>query len=310
MRQSRDSALGWLSGAALALSVEAGCTPAAVHRLAAANSASLPSASEQCVQGVCAIFVADGSDFRLSLENRNPLPVTATVKAPVCENLEPSVPLPTSLTLQSHQAVEAVFFKRIDATRPASVQTVRSSYFGSVETSPDAEVRYAMPFGGGEKRKLSQGVNGGISHSGIERYAFDFVMPEGTPVLAARDGIVVSVKDGFTVGAFDPVLKDKVNSVWVAQKDGTIAHYTHLSPGIAVRVGQHVAKDQRLGLSGNTGYTQGPHLHFHVGKVESDMEGYTIPILFEDGTPGGTVPEQGLWYDPSPEVGPRDGNGE
>jgi len=76
---------------------------------------------------------------------------------------------------------------------------------------------------------------------------------------------------------------------------------THLSPGILVSVGQQVVRGQRLGLSGNTGYTKAPHLHFQVGKVAGEIEGYTIPIRFDDGSQQGLVPEQGQLYGPASE---------
>jgi murein DD-endopeptidase MepM/ murein hydrolase activator NlpD len=152
---------------------------------------------------------------------------------------------------------------------------------------------------------LGQGVDGGITHKGVERYAFDWVMPIGTPVLAAREGIVVQVIDGFTKGGFDERLRTQWNLVVVGHADGTLASYGHLSKGIPVRIGDHVVRGQRLGLSGNTGYTQGPHLHFHVGKILDDqVEGYTVPIRFDDGSRDGFVPELGSRYGPEVEVAP------
>ena len=57
-----------------------------------------------------------------------------------------------------------------------------------------------------------------------------------------------------------------------------MAVYAHLQPeGVQVRAGQRVRKGQRIGLSGNTGFTSGPHLHFAV-QVNRDMRLVSIPF--------------------------------
>jgi murein DD-endopeptidase MepM/ murein hydrolase activator NlpD len=110
------------------------------------------------------------------------------------------------------------------------------------------------------------------------RYSLDFAMPEGTPVLAARVGTVLYLQDGFTVGRADPDLLERANLVVVAHSDGTMASYGHLTPGIPVSVGDTVAEGDVLGLSGLTGFTGQPHLHFHVGRRMLRAPGRTIPI--------------------------------
>jgi murein DD-endopeptidase MepM/ murein hydrolase activator NlpD len=118
-------------------------------------------------------------------------------------------------------------------------------------------------------------------------------------VLAARDGVVVKVQDGFRRGGLDPALRDKSNGIVVQHADGTFASYAHLSRGIEVQVGERVVRGQLLAESGDTGYAQGPHLHFHVGVVfGGEIEGTTVPIRFDDGTPEGRVPLDGEWCGP------------
>jgi murein DD-endopeptidase MepM/ murein hydrolase activator NlpD len=177
--------------------------------------------------------------------------------------------------------------------------------WGSLASRHDPAARYAWPFGGDVPRALSQGVEGTFSHQGVARFAFDFQMPVGTPVLAAREGVVVRVVDGFDRGGDDPKLQYEGNAVVVLHSDDSFATYAHLSPGITVREGQTVVRGQRLGRSGATGYVQGPHLHFHVGVVfGGEIEGTTIPIVFDDGTPRGQVPAEGEWCGPGVEVSP------
>ena len=64
----------------------------------------------------------------------------------------------------------------------------------------------------------------------------------------------------------------------IVHDDGTMALYAHLREGgVLVRVGQRVEKGQQIGLSGNTGFTSGPHLHFAL-QVNRDMRLVSIPF--------------------------------
>ena len=68
------------------------------------------------------------------------------------------------------------------------------------------------------------------------------------------------------------------NFVRIVHDDGTMALYAHLkSEGVLVRVGQRVRKAEAIGLSGNTGFTTGPHLHFAV-QVNRGMQLQSIPF--------------------------------
>ena len=61
-----------------------------------------------------------------------------------------------------------------------------------------------------------------------------------------------------------------------------MASYGHLTSGIPVAVGDAVRVGDLLGSSGSTGFTGGPHLHFHVGKRMLGEPGRTIPIKMQD----------------------------
>jgi murein DD-endopeptidase MepM/ murein hydrolase activator NlpD len=175
---------------------------------------------------------------------------------------------------------------------------VKASYYSWAPKGAihDDDARYALPFDSKAPRQLVQGNDGRFSHYGRHRYAFDFRMPVGEPVVAARAGEVVEVVDEYDRGGPSKALMGKANVVLVLHDDGSFASYVHLSKGAAVSVGDHVKVGDPIGRSGNTGYTMGPHLHFAVWVLDDDGEATTVPIRFAGKVPEGFVPVQGAYY--------------
>ncbi|MGX1019137.1 murein DD-endopeptidase MepM/ murein hydrolase activator NlpD [Pseudomonas sp. Y3 TE3536] len=137
--------------------------------------------------------------------------------------------------------------------------------------------RYAFPWLGGPFR-VTQGPNGRFSHFGPKgRYAMDIAMPEGTTIIAAREGVVVNVENSQTGRGSNP----SGNFVRVLHADGTMGVYLHLMRGsVVVAEGQRVKQGQLLAKSGNTGNSTGPHLHFVVQRnVGLALE--SIPYQFD-----------------------------
>lgn len=135
------------------------------------------------------------------------------------------------------------------------------------------EYVYALPFKKGTRYKMVQGYGGLFTHSHVA--ALDFAMPAGTPVLAAREGHVFSFKDDSDEGGFMPANRRKANYIMIRHSDGSIGCYWHLQKdGVQVKSG-YVAKGQQIGLSGNTGQSLSPHLHFSVKKrLNYDMNSF------------------------------------
>jgi murein DD-endopeptidase MepM/ murein hydrolase activator NlpD len=161
---------------------------------------------------------------------------------------------------------------------------------------PDPGARYALPFASPAPRQLVQGNNGQYSHFGPQRYAFDWRMPVGDTVVAARGGKVAYVVDEYDKGGPMKSLLGKANVVAVLHDDGTFAVYAHLSKGVDVEEGDEVEVGDPIGKSGNTGYTSHPHLHFGVFVMEKPGEWRTVPIRFAGKTAEGFVPAEGLYY--------------
>jgi murein DD-endopeptidase MepM/ murein hydrolase activator NlpD len=117
---------------------------------------------------------------------------------------------------------------------------------------------YNLPFEQGTKHRIVQGYGGLFSHRNIA--ALDFYMPEGTPVCAAREGVIYKFKDDSDEGGPFPGYEKKANFIIVKHNDGSFGCYWHLKKnGVVV-------KGQLIGFSGSTGFTLRPHLHFSVKR--------------------------------------------
>jgi len=119
-------------------------------------------------------------------------------------------------------------------------------------------------------------------------------MPIGSVVTAARGGIVDFIEESFEDGDFG-VGKD--NLVVIRHDDGTCSRYVHLTKnGALVELNQIVLQGDPVGLSGNSGQSRAPHLHFDVTRGDGTRDSQTIPVCFKNTRhhPGGL--ETGLAY--------------
>jgi hypothetical protein len=153
---------------------------------------------------------------------------------------------------------------------------------------------YVLPYAVGSTRQVSQANCSAGGHRGPYKYAYDFVMPIGTTVTAARAGVVAEIRMKFRDGQ-----RGEAESNWVKIRhaDGTIAAYSHLTErGALVKIGDRVVAGQPIGLSGNTGNTGGlPHLHFHLCACSEPVDCGTLPVTFRntDANPDGLQARHG-----------------
>ncbi len=95
----------------------------------------------------------------------------------------------------------------------------------------------------------------------------DIAAPEGTPVYAPAEGIVVETGDFYFSG----------KCIFIDHGQGLLTFYAHLSK-IDVKPGQKLSRGQKIAEVGQTGRVTGPHLHWSVGLNQTWVE----PVLFID----------------------------
>jgi murein DD-endopeptidase MepM/ murein hydrolase activator NlpD len=132
-------------------------------------------------------------------------------------------------------------------------------------------IKLRSPFYGKDKHPLTQGFGenpevyqrfGLPAHNGL-----DFSCPEGTKLVACADGIVVMSK---THSSYGEIVKIK-------HKDGYFSLYCHLSKRL-VREGETIKSGDFIGLSGSTGFSTGPHLHFGLQSIQEGTKPYNYYI--------------------------------
>ena len=125
----------------------------------------------------------------------------------------------------------------------------------------------------------------------------------GADVLAAASGRVIEVVDDLpnqVPGALPPgITLDEAsgNRVIMDIGDGRFALYAHMIPGsIVVEEGERVRAGEKLGLLGNSGNTDAPHLHFQIMNGPGDLNSVGLPFVFDrmalQGRLAGSSPEE------------------
>ncbi len=234
---------------------------------------------------VCMIM--EREDSRVNVLFRNTLPIedqvtTVTFEVrPKLENLSCPDRFPLTRTVKGPQAQPVTTFTVIDPAQRWNTNLYFYWQYGSPSAGKEKEVSYQLPFEQGKRYRVCQSFNGKITHYAETRYAVDFLMPIGSPIHAARDGVVVATEDRHGEGKLEPAYSTKVNLVYIQHDDGSVARYFHLvKDGVRVTPGQRVKAHDLIGLSGNSGYSDVPHLHFEVSRPVNGKSKTTVPFTF------------------------------
>lgn len=205
-------------------------------------------------------------------------PTEVEISAGAIDNITSTPSLPVRVVLKANEERVLANLVQTDPYRGASFELAMRAMPGDPGAKA-SDVEYRWPLGTSQIA-IGQGFGGTFSHTDDEsRYAIDLAADEGTPVLAARGGIVMQVEDDYYgVGLDREKFGGRANVVRVLHEDGSMAIYAHLKPeSVEVQAGRHVYVGQKLGESGNTGFSTGPHLHFCV-QVNRGMKLVSVPF--------------------------------
>ncbi|GGL88767.1 peptidase [Streptomyces fumigatiscleroticus] len=159
-------------------------------------------------------------------------------------------------TAQAAKTAKAAEAKKTAAARQAAAEKKAASW-----VDPVAKYTLSATFN-------QAGGMWAAKHSGQ-----DFAVPSGTEVMAAHGGTVVKAGPN---GAGDGPAYG--NAIVIKHADGVYSQYAHLSR-IDVKVGQVVTTGQHIALSGNTGNSTGPHLHFEI-RTTPNYGSAVDPVTF------------------------------
>jgi murein DD-endopeptidase MepM/ murein hydrolase activator NlpD len=165
-----------------------------------------------------------------------------------------------------------------------------------IELQGDPVGAYQYPWKSGDSYGVIQGNNNPPpgSHNGVQAFAFDFGLPAGTQIRAARAGIVEWLQEDLTATYVPPPaaitatntpfpagsLQNWGNAVRIRHAGGFTSWYFHIqNNGVLVNVGDSVEAGQPIATSGNTGRTSAPHLHFQV-QADSIDWGQSVAVSF------------------------------
>lgn len=222
-------------------------------------------------------------------------PIEVLLAFEKAENVVSEPRLPASVVVPGMQNTLVMQVQQLDERLGWSYQWSYRYVHGDPAARHDENAVYQLPFDASIKRRIDQAFDGAFSHQHPQsKYAVDIGMDEGTPILAARAGTVMSSEtDFYSAGTDLAKFGSRANEIRIVHSDGTMAVYAHLQlESVVVAIGDHVNAGQPIASSGNTGFSTGPHLHF---VVQRNTGGALASIPFQFTLDGKRVtPTQGM----------------
>jgi murein DD-endopeptidase MepM/ murein hydrolase activator NlpD len=230
---------------------------------------------------ICVDEIRNDGNVELRARNLREFPITYTLRVNA-KHYSVKGPDTVTQTLDPMDARQIMVLAEKAGGNKASFHYSIKWTVGRVDARHDDTQLYAFPYESKKSYRILQGYGSRFSHRGREEFATDFDMPVGTPVHAARSGVVARTEESNSKGCWDDDCGQYANFVVVLHDDGTTGEYYHLNKdGALVDVGDRVERGQKIALSGNTGHTTMPHLHFAVYRAVSWGRTQSIEVRFE-----------------------------
>ena len=224
--------------------------------------------------------VREGGNIGLHATNLREFPITFTIRVRT-RNLIAAGPRTITETLEAEQSRLVMTLKEDGGNRKGRYRISCDWTIGDKDALHDDEQLYRLPYASGKSYRVLQGYGSRFSHRGLEQYAVDFNMSVGTPVHAARAGVVARIEETNDKGCWDDGCGAFANYIVILHNDGTTGEYYHLAQnGALVELGDNVVAGEKIALSGNTGHTTMPHLHFAVYRAAEWGNTQSIPVRF------------------------------
>lgn len=232
----------------------------------------------------------------LQAQNASPVPLTFTIEFNTRRYLVDG-PSMLTMTLPAGESLSLPVVERNDGSNSGRRPYRCDWTIGNKDASHDDDQLYMLPYESGRSYRVLQGFGSRFSHTGIEQFAVDFKMPEGTAVHAARDGVVAYTEARFSRGCWSDECAGEANYIVILHDDETTGEYYHLhQDGVLVAIGDRVVAGQKIGLSGNTGHSALPHLHFGVYRAIDRGKEQSVPFRFLSADGIVDLPRRGGMY--------------
>ena len=232
-----------------------------------------------------------GQSYQLIAHNRGPAPISVQISLTAVENISSDQSFPIFAVIRPNSDATVANIRAANPGRSLRFSIQSRFHPGNFRLIHDSSSVYRLLFEEGRSFLIAQAPGGPLAthNTSDSEQAIDFTMPENTPVVAARSGVVISAEGANQFGGQDKTMLSMANHIRILHADDSIATYAHLAPrGVLFGVGQRVEAGTVIGYSGSTGYSSGPHLHFAVHQLLRKSDGFgniSVPIRFYVGNP-------------------------
>jgi murein DD-endopeptidase MepM/ murein hydrolase activator NlpD len=240
-----------------------------------------PVAADTCdSEWFCVNDLKIDGNVELHVENLSQVPLTFTLRVKT-RYFDADGPKRITQTIAPNSSQKVIVLSKDGGSRSPEYRYTYDWTIGDKDANHDDDHIYHFPYGTGTSYRVLQGYGSRFSHTGLEQFAIDFKMDEGTPVHAARGGIVARKEESHSKGCWEDGCGKYANYLVILHDDDTTGEYYHLQKnGVLVEIGDRVSTGQLVALSGNTGHTTMPHLHFGVYRAVSRGREQSIPVRF------------------------------